>query len=142
MTVKASYEVTVYVGQAGNLVTIKNPTTCGLPAKSAYEPKTIDSDSNVDEATIEEVSAFLKAFFKLYPTARESELAYYVKDNVLKAIGKNYVFSELINPVYRKTGNQVHVSVCVKYLDQQAKAAQISQFDLTLEKSRIWMIVK
>ncbi|MCO7126048.1 conjugal transfer protein [Sporolactobacillus shoreicorticis] len=142
-TVEASYEVTVYVDQAGNLVIIQNPTICGLPAKSAYEPKAADSDSNVDEeATTGEVTAFLKTFFKLYPTANESELAYYVKENALKPVGKKYVFSELINPVYQKKGKQIQVSVSVKYLDQQTKAIQVSQFNLTLEKNRNWMIVK
>jgi len=35
---------------------------------------------------------------------------------------------------------QVYISV--KYLDQQTKAAQISQFDLILEKKNNWMIVE
>ncbi|MCO7126031.1 conjugal transfer protein [Sporolactobacillus shoreicorticis] len=140
--VKVSYEVTVHVDQAGNLVIIKNSTICGLPAKSAYEPKVADTDSNMDEATLEEMNAFLKTFFKLYPTANASELAYYVKENALKPIDKDYVLSELINPIYRKKDRRVQVSVSVKYLDQQTKAAQVSQFDLTLEKNRNWMIVK
>lgn len=55
-----------------------------------------------------------------------------VKDNVLKPIGKNYVFSELINPVFQKIGDQVHALVFVKYLDQQTRITQISQFDLAL----------
>jgi hypothetical protein len=33
------------------------------------------------------------------------------------------------------------VSVSVKYLDNRTKAAQISQFELTLEKDRNWKIV-
>jgi hypothetical protein len=141
-TVNASYEVTVYVDEAGNKVIIKNPTICGIPAKSAYEPKAVESDSTVDEATTEEINAFLTTFFKLYPNAGESELSYYVEDNVLKPIGRDYVFSELIDPVYRKVGNQVYVSVFVKYIDQQTKATQISQFDLTLIKKENWMIVE
>jgi len=43
-----------------------------------------------------------KYFFKLYPTASQNELAYYVKGNVLKAVGENYVFEELIDPYTRK----------------------------------------
>ena len=34
------------------------------------------------------------------------------------------------------------MSVSVKYLDNRTKAAQISQFELTLEKDRNWKIVK
>lgn len=139
--VNASYGVTVYMDRTGNMVIIRNPTICGIPAKSAYEPKAVNSDSTVDEATLEEANKFLTTFFKLYPTASQEELSYYVKDNVLKPIGKDYVFSELINPRYRKIGNQVQVLVSVKYLDQQSKAIQISQFDLMLKKDKNWMIV-
>lgn len=140
--VDSSYEVTVYVDKAGNMVIVKNPTICGIPAKSVYEPKIPESDGTVDEATTEEINEFLKTFFKLYPTASRKELAYYVKDDVLKPIGKAYIFSELINPVHHKISNKVQVSVSVKYLDQQTKVIQISQFDLTLEKDRNWMIIK
>ena len=39
-------------------------------------------------------------------------------------------------------GDTVKVSVSVKYLDQKTKAAQISQFDLKLQKTGVnWKIV-
>lgn len=106
------------------------------------EPKTKESDGTVDAATTNEINEFLMTFFKLYSTATAKELSYYVNDGVLKPIGKDYVFSGLINPVYNRSGNQVLVSVSVKYLDQQTKATQISQFDLVLEKNGNWKIVK
>ncbi|EDT81499.1 conjugal transfer protein [Clostridium botulinum] len=97
-------------------------------------------EGTVNAAMIGEVNEFLKTFFRLYPTATEKELSYYVKNNVLKPIGKDYVFVELLNPIYTKKGNQIEISVSVKYLDKQTKANQISQFDLLLEKSGNWMI--
>lgn len=139
--VQSSYEVIVYVDDSGNMVITKNPTICSIPAKSDYEPKAKENDGTVNATTTGDVNEFLKTFFKLYPTATEKELSYYVRDEVLKPIGKDYVFSELLNPVYTKKGDQVQVSVSVKYLDQQTKATQISQFDLTLEKENNWMIV-
>lgn len=139
--IKSSYEVLVYIDDIGNMVIIKNPTICSIPSKSSYQPKTKESDGMVDVATTGEINEFLKTFFKLYPMATEKELSYYVKDGVLKPIGKDYVFSELLNPVYTRKGNQVQASVSVKYLDQQTKAVQISQFDLILEKESNWMIV-
>ena len=45
-----------------------------------------------DATTIGEINEFLKTFVKLYPTATEKELSYYVKDEVLKSICKDYVF--------------------------------------------------
>ncbi len=139
--IQSSYEVIVYVDDSGNMVITKNPTISSIPTKSDYEPKAKENDGTLDAATTGEINEFLKTFFKLYPTATEKELSYYVKDEVLKPIGKDYVFSELLNPVYIKRGNQVKVSASVRYLDQQTKTTQISQFDLTLEKESNWMIV-
>ncbi|BCJ94121.1 transposase [Anaerocolumna cellulosilytica] len=141
-TVRSAYEVVVYVDSSGNMVITKNPTICSVPEKSGYEPKAKESDGTVDAATTNEINEFLTTFFKLYPTATEKELSYYVNDGVLKPIGKDYVFSELINPIYNRSGNQVTVSLSVNYLDNQTKATQISQFDLVLEKDGNWKIIK
>ena len=141
-TVRSAYEVVVFVDSSGNMVITKNPTICSVPEKSGYEPKAKESDGTVDAATTNEINEFLTTFFKLYPTATTKELSYYVNDSVLKPVGKDYVFSELINPVYNRSGNQVTVSLAVKYLDNQTKATQISQFDLILEKDGNWKIIK
>ena len=114
-----------------------------MPAKSSYEPKAAESDGTVDAATTEEVTEFLETFFKLYPTSTDKELSYYVADSVLKPVNMDYLYSELINPLFTMDGDKVKVSVSVKYLDQRTKAAQISQFDLVLEKSvGNWKIIR
>jgi len=139
--ISSAYKVLVYVDDFENTVIIKNPTICNIPSKSSYQPRGKESDGTVDAATTGEINEFLKTFFKLYPAATEKELSYYVKNTTLKSIGKDYAFSELLNPIYTKKGNQIQVSVSVKYLDQQTKATQISQFDLMLEKESNWIIV-
>ncbi|WP_461901230.1 conjugal transfer protein [Roseburia intestinalis] len=131
----SAYMVVVHVDSDGNMVITQNPTISSIPTKSGYEPKTKESDRTVDAATTEEVTEFLETFFKLYPTATEKELAYYVSGNVLEPVNCEYLFSELVNPIFIKDGEQVKVSVSVKYLDQRTKATQISQFDLVLEKT-------
>ena len=136
----SAYMVVVHVDGDGNMVITQNPTISSTPTKSSYEPKA--KESEVDAATTEEVTEFLETFFKLYPTATEKELAYYVSGNVLAPVNCDYVFSELVNPIFTQDGEQVKVSVSVKYLDQRTKATQISQFDLTLEKDSNWKIVK
>lgn len=141
-TVRSAYEVVVYVDSSGNMVITKNPTICSVSEKSGYEPKAKESDGTVDAATTNEINEFLTTFFKLYPTATAKELSYYMNDGALKPIGKDYVLSELINPVYNRSENQVMVSLAVKYLDSQTRATQISQFDLVLEKNGNWKIVK
>ena len=137
----SAYMVVVHVDVSGNMVITQNPTISSTPTKSSYEPKTKESDGTVDAATTEEVTEFLETFFKLYPTATEKELAYYVSGNVLVPVNCDYVFSELVNPIFIKDGEQVKVSVSVKYLDQRTNATQISQFDLTLQKDSNWKIV-
>ncbi|MEB6065119.1 conjugal transfer protein [Enterococcus gallinarum] len=142
-TVHSAYEVSVYVDGAGNMILIKNPTITSVPKKSDYKPKAIESDGTVDSITTNEINEFLTTFFKLYPTATASELSYYVNDGILKTIGKEYIFQELVNPICNRKDNQVTVSLAVKYLDQQTKATQVSQFDLVLEKNESnWKIIK
>lgn len=142
-TVRSAYEVTVYVDGSSNMVLLKNPTITSVPVKSGYTPKAAESDGTVDAVTTDEINEFLTTFFKLYPTATAKELTYYVNEGVLKPIGKDYVFSELVNPVYNRQDNQVTASLAVKYLDQQTKATQVSQFNLVLEKTgENWKIVK
>lgn len=141
-TVRSAYEVAVYVDGSGNMVITKNPTITSIPVKSGYEPAAKENDGTVDAMITNEINEFLTTFFKLYPTATTKELSYYVNDGVLKTIGKDYVFSELVNPVYTRSDNQVLVSVSVKYLDQRTKVTQVSQFDLVLEKDGNWKIVE
>lgn len=105
--IQSSYEVVVYLDDSGNMIIIKNPTICSIPSKSSYEPKVKESEGTVDAATNEEINEFLNTFFKLYPTATEKELSYYIKNSVLKPIGKDYVFVELLNPIYTKKGNKL-----------------------------------
>ncbi|MBO0422303.1 conjugal transfer protein [Enterococcus plantarum] len=141
-TVDSVYTLIVYVDKANNMVITKNPTISSKPTKASYEPKKLENDGTVDVKTTEEINSFLETFFKLYPKANEKELSYYVSENALKPIGKDYVFVELINPIYIKKENQILVQVSVKYLDQQTKMTQISQFKIFLEKKGNWMIIK
>ncbi|HBL4888512.1 TPA: conjugal transfer protein, partial [Clostridioides difficile] len=82
-----------------------------------------------------------ETFFKLYPTATEKELAYYVAGNVLEPIGRDCLYSELVNPIFTKDGENVKVKVAVKFLDNQTKASQVSQYELVLHKDSNWKIV-
>ena len=141
--VQSAYFVSVYVDSDENMVIIKNPTITSIPSKSSYQPKIIENDGTVDSVTANEINDFLTTFFKLYPTATQKELSYYVTDGILKPVGKEYVFQELVNPIYNRKENQVTAVLAVKYLDPQTKATQVSQFSLTLEKNDgNWKIVK
>lgn len=140
--VSATYTVTVHVDADGKLVIVKNPTLAPAQKKSGYEPKAPEADASVDADTVQDATAFLETFFKLYPTATEKELAYYVQGNALAPINGDYLFSELVNPIFTQDGENVKVSLSVKFLDSQTKATQISQFELTLHKDSNWKIEK
>ena len=125
--VKATYTVKVHVDADGDMVIVQNLTLAPAIEKSDFEPKTSEADASVDADTVNDATAFLETFFKLYPTATEKELAYYVSGNVLEPIGRDYLYSELVNPIFTKDGDNVKVKVAVKFLDNQTKATQVSQ---------------
>lgn len=142
-TIQSTYRILLHQDNVdGNLVITQNPTIWSIPNKSDYEPEQPESNGTVDSDTVQEVTEFLETFFTFYPTATDKELAYYVKNNALPPIGKDYLFSELISPVFRKNGNQLYAWVSVKYLDETTKAIQLSQYVLTLEKDTNWMIIE
>ncbi|MBZ0574453.1 conjugal transfer protein, partial [Clostridioides difficile] len=140
-TVKATYTVKVHVDADRDMVIIQNPTLAPAIEKSDYEPKTPEADASVDADTVNDATAFLETFFKLYPTATAKELAYYVFGNVLEPIGKDYLYSELVNPVFTKDGDNMKVKVAVKFLDNQTKATQVLQYELILHKDSNWKII-
>ncbi|GIN20228.1 MULTISPECIES: conjugal transfer protein [Bacillaceae] len=140
--VRSTYRILLHQDNVGNLVIIQNPTLWSMPNKSDYEPQQPESNGTVDSDTVQEVTDFLETFFTFYPTATEQELDYYVKNNALPPIGKDYLFSELVNPVFQTIDNQIKVRVTVKYIDEATKAAHFSQYILTLEKDTNWMIVE
>ena len=139
--VKATYTVKVHVDADGDMVIVQNLTLAPAIEKSDYEPKISETDASVDADTVNDATAFLETFFEVYPTATEKELAYYVSENVIEPIGKDYLYSELVNPIFTKDGDNVKVKVAVKFLDNQTKATQVSQYELVLHKDSNWKIV-
>lgn len=140
-SVRSSYMVTVHVDIKGNMILVKNPTLAPMMKTSDYEPKAVENDSQVDADTVSDATAFLETFFKLYPTATEKELAYYVTGNAIKPVQREYQFAEVLSPIFIKDGENIKVNVSVKYLDNLTKAEQISQYELLLYKDSNWKIV-
>ncbi|EGT4847709.1 TPA: conjugal transfer protein [Clostridioides difficile] len=140
--ITSSYEVVVKIDNTGNMIIIKNPTLSKMSEKLNYESKKEETDSTIEQKTIKEITEFLNTFFKLYPTASKNELEYYVKGDALKPINGDYIFSELVNPIFKKEWKNIKVLTGVKYIDQQTKMIQVSQYELVLEKDNNWIIVK
>ncbi|WP_025092729.1 conjugal transfer protein [Bacillus safensis] len=138
----STYRIVLYQDEQENLVIIQNPTIWDQPEKSDFTPKQVENNGTAESETVEEVTLFLESFFASYPTATGQELAYYVKNNALPVIKKDYTFSGFINPVFQGKENQIMVWLTVKYLDEETKAIQLSQYELILEKDTNWMIVE
>ena len=111
----------------------------GDQTRNVSETYTVTVHLNAD--TVNDATAFLETFFKLYPTATDKEFAYYVEENALEPINGDYLFSKFVNPVFTVDGDNVKVSVAVKFIDNQTKATQVSQYELTLHKDNNWKIV-
>ncbi|SER63197.1 Conjugative transposon protein TcpC [Gracilibacillus ureilyticus] len=141
-TIHSTYRILLHQDNVGNLVITQNPTLWGAPNKSDYEPQQPESNGTVDSNTVQEITEFLETFFAFYPTATDKELTYYVKNNALPSINKDYTFSELINPIFQQSENQMQVWVAVKYLDEVTKKISISQYVLTVEKDTNWIIIE
>lgn len=139
-TTHSAYTLTIHMDDEENMVIIRNPTISRIPSKSDYKPKTNESDTNVDVKTVEEINTFLETLFKLYPTANERELSYYVKDSSLKTMNKKYEFLEVSSSNYCRNKEKISVEVSVKYLDSLTKTTQIFQYKLFLEKVENWII--
>ena len=100
-SVRSFYIVTVHVDTKGNMIIVQNPTLAPMMETSDYEPKAVENDSQVDADTVSDTTAFLETFFKLYPTATEKELAYYVGENVMEPVQREYQ-SERIREIFRQ----------------------------------------
>ncbi|EOA3011360.1 conjugal transfer protein [Enterococcus faecalis] len=140
--IASAYQVTVHQAENGDKVISQNPTITSQPGKSNFHPKQWENDSTIDSKTQDEVTKFLKTFFKLYPKATKDELAYYVKDKTVQPLNKNYLYSELETPDFRKDKDGLGVEVSVKYLNQETKATLVCQYQVKLEKKQNWVIDK
>ncbi len=59
--------------------------------------------------------------------ATEKELAYYVANSALEPINGDYLYSERVNPVFTKDGDNVKVKVAVKFINNQSKVTLLQK---------------
>ena len=62
----------------------------------------VENDSQVDADTVSDATAFLETFFKLYPTATDKELAYYVEENVMEPCSRYSVCGSSKSRIYKR----------------------------------------
>ncbi len=135
--ISSAYRVTIFEDENGNHIVTSLPTMITKPDKAKYEVKQVESDSEIDAKTAEEITEFLETFFKLYPNASKKELEYYVEDDEMQQPTNDRLkFMGIATSVYQKNGKDFQVAVVVKYLDEIAKVTGSFQFSLKLQKKR------
>lgn len=55
-------------------------------------------------------------------------------NNVFEAINEDYLFSELVNPVFTADSDNVKVSIEEKFIDNKTMTTQVSQYELILHR--------
>lgn len=141
-TLSNTYRLTLYQAQTGNLVIIKNPVPWTAPQKASFEPKQAKESQGINAKTQDELLDFLETFFKLYPQATQEELDYYVNEQVLPVVDKDYQLSEITQPVFQKEAKQIKTQLVVHYLDEESKSTITAQYNLVLQKGENWKIVE
>lgn len=137
----SAFKIIVHQDKNQNLIITKNPTIWNAPKNSDYQPSKKENDLSINEKITKDITLFLETFFKLYPTATQNELNFYVENNSLPIINKNYLFSEIVNFSVKATGGTYHLDLSVKYIDNISKAEIASQYQLVLEKKNNWIII-
>ncbi|BCA85935.1 hypothetical protein EsVE80_14580 [Enterococcus saigonensis] len=140
-SISSAYRMTIFEDEKGNHIITRLPTMIAKPEKAEYEVKQVESDSEIDAKTTEGITEFLETFFKLYPSASEKELEYYVENESIRPINLNLKFVELVNPIYRKNWKGFQLNVGVKYLNEVEKVTNIYQYQLKLIKDGNWKII-
>ncbi|BCA85899.1 hypothetical protein EsVE80_14220 [Enterococcus saigonensis] len=140
-SISSAYRVTIFEDENGNHIVTTLPTMIAKPEKAHYEAKQVENDSEIDAKTTEEITEFLEAFFKFYPSASEKELEYYIENDTLRPLDPNLKFMELVNPIYKKNGKGFQINVGIKYLNVVEKVTNIYQYQLRLIKNGNWRII-
>ena len=141
-SISSAYRVMIFEDEKGNHIVTSLPTMIAKPDKAKYEVKQVENDSEIDAKTTEEITEFLETFFKIYPTASENELDYYVKSDAMQPINSNLKFVEIFNTVFQGIGEDIQVNVDVKYCDVFSKAINYFQYRLKIQKYGTWMIIE
>ncbi|KAF1304661.1 conjugal transfer protein [Enterococcus sp. JM9B] len=137
----SAYRVTIFEDKKGNHIVTSLPTMIAKPEKAQYKEKQVESDSEIDAKTTEEITEFLETFFKIYPTASEKEIEYFAESGAIQPINTNLKLVELVSPVYRQKGENIQVSIMVRYLDDASKVMNSFQYCFILQKLRNWKII-
>ena len=139
--ISSAYRLMIFEDEKENHIVTSLPTMISKPGKAKYEVKQVESDSDIDAKTTQEITEFLETFFKLYPTASEKELEYYSENESMSQVSSDLRFVEITNPIYLEKDGSVQVKIVVKYLNEIEKVTNSFQYNLLLNKEENWKII-
>ncbi|MFR4752678.1 MAG: conjugal transfer protein [Enterococcus raffinosus] len=140
-SISSAYRVKIFEDEKENHIVTSLPTMISKPGKAKYEVKQVESDSDIDAKTTQEITEFLETFFKLYPIASEKELEYYSENESMSQVSSDLRFVEITNPIYLEKDGSVQVKIVVKYLNEIEKVTNSFQYNLLLNKEENWKII-
>ncbi|MCL2563761.1 MAG: conjugal transfer protein [Oscillospiraceae bacterium] len=140
-TVLSFFVVVVHVDEGGDMVIVRNPTVTPGVGRSDYTLP-LRADGLLDAAVRAEVMQFLRDFFALYPTASESTLSSFVRNDALVALDAEYEFVDIVASAFVADGERVVAYITVQFYDPRTFSHSLSQFDLVLEKGDSWVVVE
>ncbi|MGM0338562.1 conjugal transfer protein [Enterococcus sp. AZ007] len=140
-TVESAFSVQVKTNGDDQLVILSNPVMASAPKKLEINSEPLQDDIGVNQETKEEILDFLNTFFKVYPTAKKTELLYYTNNEEIKEINKGYLFTEIKQINYFNSKEGTKVAVIAVYLDEESKAILPFMYTLVLTKTETnWVI--
>ena len=139
----SAYMIRVHIDTRGNMVIVQNPSMYQIPGVSNYKPKEMVSSGDLSGKQ-KEITVFLDTFFKMYPTATQNELEFYVSGDALPSVNVDrYIYNKLekviLNP--GKSGT-INAAVTVSYVNMVTDMTEYNQYELVLEKGDNWKIIK
>lgn len=136
------FVLTVHVDDSGDMVITRNPTVAPAVGRSGYIPPIRIDDGMLDGTIRNEVQQFLHDFFAFYPTAGESALTAFVRNDALPALSVEYEFIDIVSNALMPDGDRVIAYVTVQFYDPRTFSNVFSQFELVLEHEGSWVIVE
>lgn len=131
--------------EENSYVITKNPVSVGGWSKSGFEKPWPASSDGISSEEIENIHTFLVMFFGIYPKASSSELAYYVKDDSVRPIGRNYTLGSVDQLTVQKLEDEQYQVYCyVTYRDDRIGIKVLNQYEMTLtvQDTGEWIITK
>lgn len=139
--VQSAFSVKVRTDGDVRITILSNPVMAALPQSLTIKSEPLQDDMSVNQETKDDILSFLNTFLKVYPTAKKTELLYYVSEKNIKEINKDYIFSEIKQINYFEKKDGIRVKVDAVYLDKETKAILHFSYDLLLKKAEEkWVI--